>query len=105
MVMNSPVHDCHYHNLTLILIPNFFNKLIACDCTNKCLKNLQGSGLGFGVIRMGYEDIYIGSSGSFSQKYGKDYFICTGSASRRIITSGHRTSGHPIQMCHITQIH
>lgn len=41
----------------------------------------QGSGLGFRVIRMGYEDIYLSSPGSFSKKYGKDYFICTGSAS------------------------
>ncbi|XP_058105867.1 photosynthetic NDH subunit of subcomplex B 2, chloroplastic [Magnolia sinica] len=41
----------------------------------------QGSGLGFRVIRMGYDDIYLASPGSFSQKYGKDYFICTGPAS------------------------
>ncbi|XP_010257706.1 PREDICTED: photosynthetic NDH subunit of subcomplex B 2, chloroplastic [Nelumbo nucifera] len=40
----------------------------------------QGSGLGFRVIRMGYDDIYLSSPGS-SQKYGKDYFICTGPAS------------------------
>uniref|UniRef100_A0A1D1XXB0 Putative glucose-6-phosphate 1-epimerase n=1 Tax=Anthurium amnicola TaxID=1678845 RepID=A0A1D1XXB0_9ARAE len=41
----------------------------------------QGSGLGYRVIRMGYDDIYLGSPGSLSQKYGKDYFICTGPAS------------------------
>ncbi|MQL74725.1 hypothetical protein Taro_007128 [Colocasia esculenta] len=41
----------------------------------------QGSGLGFRVIRMGYDDIYVASPGSLSDKYGKDYFICTGPAS------------------------
>ncbi|XP_078430867.1 NDH-dependent cyclic electron flow 1 [Wolffia australiana] len=41
----------------------------------------QGSGLGFRVIRMGYEDIYLASPGSSSQKHGDDYFICTGPAS------------------------
>uniref|UniRef100_A0A0F7GXX8 Photosynthetic NDH subcomplex B 2 n=1 Tax=Cypripedium formosanum TaxID=53042 RepID=A0A0F7GXX8_9ASPA len=41
----------------------------------------QSSKLGFRVIRMGYEDIYLGTPGSFFQKYGKDYFVCTGSAS------------------------
>ncbi|KAG1333959.1 photosynthetic NDH subunit of subcomplex B 2, chloroplastic [Cocos nucifera] len=41
----------------------------------------QGSGLGFRVIRMGYDDIYLCSPGSFSRRYGKDYFICTGPAS------------------------
>uniref|UniRef100_A0A0F7GZ83 Photosynthetic NDH subcomplex B 2 n=1 Tax=Melianthus villosus TaxID=377280 RepID=A0A0F7GZ83_9ROSI len=40
----------------------------------------QGRELFFRVIRMGYEDIYLSSPGSFSQKYGKDYFICTGPA-------------------------
>lgn len=42
---------------------------------------LQGSGLGFRVIRMGYEDIFLASPGSSSHKHGKDYFICTGPAS------------------------
>ncbi|XP_077247967.1 NDH-dependent cyclic electron flow 1 isoform X2 [Tasmannia lanceolata] len=41
----------------------------------------QGSGLGFRVMRMGYDDIYLCSPGSLSQNYGKDYFICTGPAS------------------------
>ncbi|GMH08245.1 hypothetical protein Nepgr_010085 [Nepenthes gracilis] len=41
----------------------------------------QGKELFFRVIRMGYEDIYVSSPGSFSQKHGKDYFICTGPAS------------------------
>ncbi|KAK7286537.1 hypothetical protein RJT34_21597 [Clitoria ternatea] len=41
----------------------------------------QGRGLCFRVIRMGYEDIYVSSPGSLSEKYGKDYFICTGPAS------------------------
>ncbi|ONK68970.1 uncharacterized protein A4U43_C05F17930 [Asparagus officinalis] len=41
----------------------------------------RGSKLGFRVIRMGYEDFYLGSPGSFSEKYGTDYFICTGPAS------------------------
>lgn len=30
---------------------------------------------------MGFEDIYLSSPGSLSEKYGKDYFICTGPAS------------------------
>ncbi|CAA6658581.1 unnamed protein product [Spirodela intermedia] len=41
----------------------------------------QGSGLGFRVIRMGYEDIYLASPGDSSHKHGEDYFICTGPAS------------------------
>ncbi|KAJ7971878.1 Photosynthetic NDH subcomplex B 2 [Quillaja saponaria] len=41
----------------------------------------QGLELSFRVIRMGFEDIYVGSPGSISEKYGKDYFICTGPAS------------------------
>ncbi|KAE9588796.1 hypothetical protein Lal_00042234 [Lupinus albus] len=41
----------------------------------------QGRELFFRVIRMGFEDIYVSSPGSLSEKYGKDYFICTGPAS------------------------
>ncbi|KAI3474501.1 hypothetical protein Pfo_029411 [Paulownia fortunei] len=41
----------------------------------------QGRGLFFRVIRMGFEEIYLSSPGSYSDKYGKDYFICTGPAS------------------------
>ncbi|CAD5183224.1 photosynthetic NDH subunit of subcomplex B 2, chloroplastic [Musa acuminata AAA Group] len=41
----------------------------------------QGTGLGFRVIRMGYDDIYLCAPGSLSQRYGKGYFICTGPAS------------------------
>ncbi|KAH7512867.1 photosynthetic NDH subunit of subcomplex B 2, chloroplastic [Ziziphus jujuba] len=41
----------------------------------------QGRELFFRVIRMGFEDIYLSSPGSFSEKYGKEYFICTGPAS------------------------
>ncbi|KAF3614205.1 Photosynthetic NDH subunit of subcomplex B 2, chloroplastic [Capsicum annuum] len=41
----------------------------------------QGRELFFRIIRMGFEDIYLSSPGSFSEKYGKDYFICTGPAS------------------------
>ncbi|CAK9322488.1 unnamed protein product [Citrullus colocynthis] len=41
----------------------------------------QGRELFFRVIRMGFEDIYISSPGSLSDKFGKDYFICTGPAS------------------------
>ena len=33
------------------------------------------------MIRLGYEDFYLCSPGSFSQKYGENYFICTGPAS------------------------
>ncbi|PSS13755.1 Photosynthetic NDH subunit of subcomplex B 2 like [Actinidia chinensis var. chinensis] len=41
----------------------------------------QGRELFFRVIRIGFEDIYVSSPGSLSQKYGNDYFICTGPAS------------------------
>ncbi|KAK6124803.1 hypothetical protein DH2020_041454 [Rehmannia glutinosa] len=41
----------------------------------------QGRGLFFRVIRMGFQEIYLSSPGSYSDKYGKDYFICTGPAS------------------------
>ncbi|XP_023540761.1 photosynthetic NDH subunit of subcomplex B 2, chloroplastic [Cucurbita pepo subsp. pepo] len=41
----------------------------------------QGRELFFRVIRMGFEDIYVQSPGSLSDKFGKDYFICTGPAS------------------------
>ncbi|GKV07396.1 hypothetical protein SLEP1_g19179 [Rubroshorea leprosula] len=41
----------------------------------------QGRELFFRVIRIGFEDIYLSSPGSMSEKYGKDYFICTGPAS------------------------
>ncbi|XP_060668898.1 photosynthetic NDH subunit of subcomplex B 2, chloroplastic-like [Ziziphus jujuba] len=41
----------------------------------------QGRELFFRVIRMGFEEIYLSSPGSFSEKYGKEYFICTGPAS------------------------
>ncbi|XP_057782343.1 photosynthetic NDH subunit of subcomplex B 2, chloroplastic [Salvia miltiorrhiza] len=41
----------------------------------------QGRELFFRVIRMGFEDIYLSSPGSYSDKYGRDYFICTGPAS------------------------
>ena len=40
----------------------------------------QGKGLVFRVIRLGFEDIYLSSLGSFFDKYGMDYFICTGPA-------------------------
>ncbi|XP_071698399.1 photosynthetic NDH subunit of subcomplex B 2, chloroplastic [Rutidosis leptorrhynchoides] len=41
----------------------------------------QGRELFFRIIRIGFEDIYLSSPGSLSQKYGNDYFICTGPAS------------------------
>ncbi|KAH7512871.1 hypothetical protein FEM48_Zijuj12G0136200 [Ziziphus jujuba var. spinosa] len=37
-----------------------------------------GRELFFRVIRMGFEEIYLSSPGSFSEKYGKEYFMCTG---------------------------
>jgi hypothetical protein len=42
---------------------------------------LQNSGLGFRVVRMGYEDMYLCSPGEMYRKFGKDYFLCTGTAS------------------------
>ncbi|KAL8142858.1 hypothetical protein V2J09_015890 [Rumex salicifolius] len=44
----------------------------------------QGRELFFRVIRMGFDDIYVSSPGSFSKKYGQDYFICAGSASMMV---------------------
>ncbi|TVU48322.1 hypothetical protein EJB05_07955, partial [Eragrostis curvula] len=41
----------------------------------------QYSGLGFRVVRMGYEDLYLCSPGGMYEKFGKDYFLCTGAAS------------------------
>lgn len=41
----------------------------------------QGRELFFRIIRIGFEDIYVSSPGSFSEKFGKEYFICTGPAS------------------------
>ncbi|XP_076883426.1 photosynthetic NDH subunit of subcomplex B 2, chloroplastic-like [Bidens hawaiensis] len=41
----------------------------------------QGRELFFRVIRIGFEDIYLSSPGSLSEKYGQGYFICTGPAS------------------------
>ncbi|XP_042053727.1 photosynthetic NDH subunit of subcomplex B 2, chloroplastic-like [Salvia splendens] len=41
----------------------------------------QGRELFFRVIRMGFEEIYLSSPGSFADKYGNGYFICTGPAS------------------------
>lgn len=38
----------------------------------------QGRELFFRVIRMGFDEIYLSGPGSVSEKYGKDYFICTG---------------------------
>lgn len=43
--------------------------------------SLQGRELMFRVIRMGFEEIYLSSPGSYSDKFGKEYFICTGPAS------------------------
>ncbi|XP_062113494.1 photosynthetic NDH subunit of subcomplex B 2, chloroplastic [Humulus lupulus] len=41
----------------------------------------QGKELFYRIIRMGFEDIYVSSPGSFHEKYGKEYFTCTGPAS------------------------
>ncbi|OMO98951.1 hypothetical protein COLO4_13607 [Corchorus olitorius] len=41
----------------------------------------QGRELSFRFIKLGFEDIYLSSPGSLSEKFGKDYFICTGPAS------------------------
>lgn len=51
----------------------FFSNLLVCE--------FQGRELFYRVIRMGFEDIYLSSPGSFYEKYGEEYFICTGPAS------------------------
>ncbi|KAF9591226.1 hypothetical protein IFM89_003177, partial [Coptis chinensis] len=54
------------------------------SCTTEhllCSIILQGKGLEYWLIRMGYEDIYLASPGSSSQKFGDGYFICIGPAS------------------------
>ncbi|KAF8720283.1 hypothetical protein HU200_023911 [Digitaria exilis] len=42
---------------------------------------LQYSGLGFRLVRMGFEDMYLSSPGGMYEKFGSDYFLCTGPAS------------------------
>ncbi|CAN6285607.1 unnamed protein product [Urochloa humidicola] len=41
----------------------------------------QYSGLGFRLVRMGFEDMYLCSPGGMYDKFGSDYFLCTGPAS------------------------
>ncbi|XP_020172597.1 photosynthetic NDH subunit of subcomplex B 2, chloroplastic [Aegilops tauschii subsp. strangulata] len=41
----------------------------------------QSSGLGFRLVRMGFEDMYLSSPGGLYEKFGNDYFLCTGPAS------------------------
>jgi len=41
----------------------------------------QYSGLGFRLVRMGFEDMYLSSPGGMYDKFGSDYFLCTGPAS------------------------
>lgn len=48
--------------------------------TPKCFV-FQGRELFFRIIRIGFEDIYVSSPGSSSEKFGREYFICTGPAS------------------------
>jgi len=45
------------------------------------LSFFQGREILYRVIRMRFEDIYVSSPGSMSDKYGRDYFVCTGPAS------------------------
>ncbi|XP_047334271.1 photosynthetic NDH subunit of subcomplex B 2, chloroplastic [Impatiens glandulifera] len=44
----------------------------------------QGRELFFRMIRIGFDEIYVSSPGSFAEKYGKDYFICSGPASMMV---------------------
>lgn len=62
------VHIFYTHNKFV-----FFSNLLVCE--------FQGRELFYRVIRMGFEDIYLSSPGSFYEKYGEEYFICTGPAS------------------------
>ncbi|CAM0871355.1 unnamed protein product [Alopecurus aequalis] len=41
----------------------------------------QYSGLGFRLVKMGFEDMYLSSPGGMYDKFGTDYFLCTGPAS------------------------
>ncbi|RCV46465.1 hypothetical protein SETIT_9G534200v2 [Setaria italica] len=41
----------------------------------------QYSGLGFRLVRMGFEDMYLCSPGGMYEKFGRDYFLCAGPAS------------------------
>ena len=45
------------------------------------MMNLQYSGLGFRLVRMGFDDMYLCSPGGMYDKFGKNYFLCTGMAS------------------------
>ena len=62
-----------WSRLSRIVLINFL--ICAFDCI------LQYSGLGFRLVRMGFEDMYLSSPGGMYDKFGSDYFLCTGPAS------------------------
>lgn len=58
----------------------FFESKVTLHCYGMMM-NLQYSGLGFRLVRMGFDDMYLCSPGGMYDKFGKDYFLCTGMAS------------------------
>lgn len=65
--------------MTLLRVYSFY--VLFCFILFISIVVYQGRELFFRVIRMGFEDIYLSSPGSLSEKYGKEHFICTGPAS------------------------
>ncbi|KAG6751895.1 hypothetical protein POTOM_044108 [Populus tomentosa] len=66
----------------------------------------QGKELFFRVIQTGFEDNYIGSPGSFAEKYGKNYLICTGPAAMLIpvvVKTGEDWKGYFVEMYALMQ--
>ncbi|KAJ6884039.1 hypothetical protein NC652_031115 [Populus alba x Populus x berolinensis] len=66
----------------------------------------QGKELFFRVIQIGFEDNYIGSPGSFAEKYGKNYFICTGPAAMLVpvvVKPGEDWKGYFVEMYALMQ--
>ncbi|KAG6750769.1 hypothetical protein POTOM_045281 [Populus tomentosa] len=68
--------------------------------------SFQGKELFFRVIQIGFEDNYIGSPGSFAEKYGKNYFICTGPAAMLVpvvVKPGEDWKGYFVEMYALMQ--
>uniref|UniRef100_A0ACD5WSJ8 Uncharacterized protein n=1 Tax=Avena sativa TaxID=4498 RepID=A0ACD5WSJ8_AVESA len=61
--------------------PEERKKRIYSTAPSKFITIDQSSGLGFRVVKMGFEDMYLSSPGGMYDKFGSDYFLCTGPAS------------------------
>ncbi|KAK3148329.1 hypothetical protein QOZ80_3BG0293690 [Eleusine coracana subsp. coracana] len=61
--------------------PEERKKRIYSTAPSKFITIDQYSGLGFRLVRLGFEDFYLCSPGGMYEKFGTDYFLCTGAAS------------------------